>query len=292
MRDFMLISIVMAVKNECVYIESAIQSIRAQNFNNIEIIVVDDGSTDSTAEIVKSIASLDDRVFFEKNPFSGKVSAFKHGYGLAKGEYIALFAGDDIMPLGSLAKRVMDIKTMVSPSVLMSKIQVLSEDKKIDGILIPKKKGQGNPSGASIMFDKEAAKYLMDIPDSLPNEDTWMDFCLTYLPMLHVESHDDVACLWRVHSGNSITIKDDYQTFNKKFSKRMNVIEEFSKKYQEILPGDRTSYLEKLALAEKYRRKGEWFNILFSKIKFAEKVRFLAYSNKYFYAVRKTIRAI
>lgn len=288
----MLISVVMAVKNESAYIESAIQSIQSQNIEGMEIVVVDDGSTDSTYEIVKAIASVDSRITLDKNPSSGKVSAFKHGYGLAQGEYIALFAGDDIMPSGSLAKRVMDIKGIVSPSVLMSKIQVLSEDKKIDGILIPKKKGLGNPSGASIIFNREAAKYLMDIPDTLPNEDTWMDFCITYLPMLNVRSHDDVSCLWRVHSGNSITIKDSYQTFNKKFSKRMNVIGEFLKKYSNILPADRSAYLRNLACAEEARRKGGWLQILFAKISFSDKARFLAYSNKYFYAVRKIIRAI
>ena len=288
----MLISVLMAVKNECVHIESAIQSIQRQNVENIEIIVIDDGSTDSTVEIIKSIALTDGRIIFDNNPTSGKVSAFKHGYRLAQGECIALFAGDDIMPLDSLAKRMNDMQNMESPARLMSKIQVLSEDKRIDGILIPKRKGRGNPSGASIMFDRAAAKYLMDIPDSLPNEDTWMDFCLTYLPMLHVKSHDDVACLWRVHSGNSITIKDDYQTFNKKFSKRMNVIDEFLNKYKEILPIDRIAYLKNLSCAENYRRKGDWLDILFAKITLSDKLRFLAYSNKYFYAMRKIIRSI
>lgn len=286
------VSVVMAVKNEEKYIELAMRSVLEQSNIDVELIVIDDNSSDSTAEVIKNIASVDSRVIFDENKSSGKVSAFKHGYGLAQGEYIALFAGDDIMPSGSLIKRVMDIKGMLSPSVLMSKIQVLSEDKKIDGILIPKKKGLGNPSGASIMFNREAAQYLMDIPDTLPNEDTWMDFCITYLPMLNVRSHDDVSCLWRVHSGNSITIKDSYQTFNKKFSKRMNVIGEFLKKYSNILPADRSAYLRSLACAEEARRKGDWLQVLFAKISFSDKARFLAYSNKYFYTVRKIIRAI
>ena len=286
------VSVVMAVKNEERFIASAIRSVLSQEVSDIELIVVDDSSTDSTVDIVKSIVLADNRVVLKLNPLSGKVSAFKHGYELAQGEYTALFAGDDIMPPGSLAKRLADIGEMKSPSVLMSKIRVLSEDKKINGMLIPKKKGQGNPSGASIMFDKEAAKYLMDIPDALPNEDTWMDFCITYLPMLHVKSHDDVSCFWRVHLGNSITIRDDFQSFNKKFSSRMNVIHKFLKKYREILPENRISYLEKLASAEEYRRKGQWLNILFFNIALSDKARFLAYSNKYLYNLRKSISAI
>lgn len=196
------------------------------------------------------------------------------------------------MPPGSLLSRVRDIDRVISPSVLLSKIKVLSDDKKIDGILIPKKKGRGNPSGASIIFDKEAAKFLMDIPESLPNEDTWMDFCITYLPVLNVKSQDDVACLWRVHAGNSITIKDDYIVFNEKFSKRMDVIEEFLNRYRGILTSKSISHLNSLSHAENLRRKGAWIRILFSKINRSEKIRFLAYSNKYFYAARKIIRAI
>nr|WP_313290435.1 glycosyltransferase family 2 protein [Stutzerimonas nitrititolerans] len=286
------VSVVMAVKNEEKYIESAIRSILSQEVPDIELIVVDDNSSDSTADIVRSIALADGRVIFELNPSSGKVSAFKRGYELVQGKYIALFAGDDIMPPGSLAKRLAVIQEMRSPSVLMSKIRVISEDKKIDGMLIPKKAGRGNPSGASIMFDAEAAKYLMDIPEVLPNEDTWMDFCLTYLPMLYVKSHDDVSCFWRVHSGNSITIRDDFQTFNNKFSSRMNVINEFLKKYRGILAAERIFYLQKLACAEEFRRKGQWMNILFSNIALSDKARFLAYSNKYLYSLRKSLRAI
>lgn len=286
------VSIVMAVKNEERYITSAIQSILSQDLLDFELIVIDDGSSDSTTDIVKAIALTDKRVILELNASSGKVSAFKFGYALAKGEYVALFAGDDIMPPGSLAKRLLAIQGMVSPSVIMSKIQVLSEDKKIDGTLIPKQRGKGNPSGASIMFDREAAKYLMDIPDELPNEDTWMDFCLTYLPMLNVSSHDVVSCLWRVHPGNSITIKDEFKTFNKKFSLRMNVIDEFLRKYQDVLTAQRTAYLERLACAENFRRKGEWIRILFMRINLSDKIRFLAYSNGFLYRLRKSIRAI
>ncbi|NNT94906.1 glycosyltransferase family 2 protein [Stutzerimonas nitrititolerans] len=286
------VSVVMAVKNEEKYIGSAIQSVLNQDVLGVELIVVDDGSSDSTTDIVKAIALADDRVVLEFNASSGKVSAFKFGYALAKGEYIALFAGDDIMPPGSLAKRLLAIQGMLSPSVLMSKIQVLSEDKKIDGTLIPRQRGKGNPSGASIMFDREAAKCLMDIPEELPNEDTWMDFCLTYLPMLNVSSHDEVSCLWRVHSGNSITIKDEFQTFNKKFSLRMNVIDEFLRKYRGVLAAERLAYLEKLACAEDCRRKGKWIQILFMRINLSDKIRFLAYSNGFLYKLRKSIRAI
>ena len=72
----------------------------------------------------------------------------------------------------------------------------------------------------------------------------------------------------------------------------MNVIGEFLKKYSNILPADRSAYLRNLACAEEARSKGDWLKILFAKISFSDKARFLAYSNKYLYAVRKIIRAI
>lgn len=288
----MKVSIIMAVKNEEKHIKESIESILNQSVSGLELIVIDDNSSDSTCELIKLLALRDKRIVFERNPSSGKVSAFKHGYKLSSGQFVALFAGDDIMPVDSLSERLGVVTSMKSPAILISKIRVLSDDEKINGLLIPKKKGVGNPSGASIMFDRAAAKYLMDIPDMLPNEDTWMDFCITYLHFLHVQHDDGVACLWRVHSGNSITIKDNFEVFNQKFTKRMDVISKFKNKYNLILTKENVNYLSLLGVAENKRQRGKWLSILLSEIRLSDKLRFLFYSNQFFYSIRQTIRKI
>lgn len=286
------VSIIMAVKNEASHIKEAVDSILIQSISDFELIIVDDGSSDGTKQIISDIVSQDSRVFFFENPGAGKVSAFKYGYSHSNGAFIALFAGDDVMPADSLQARVSEVTEMVSPRVLLSKIQVISIDKNIHGLTIPKKKGVGNASGASIFFDRAAGQYLMDIPSELPNEDTWMELCLRFIPSLNVRSHDKVSCLYRVHLGNSISIKEDFEAFNLKFSSRMKAINKFIEKYRDIVGDKSLLYLEKLSEVERNRIKGNWIPILFSSISLAEKLRFISYSTPFFYNLRKRFREI
>lgn len=79
------------------YIESAIRSVLNQDLEQFELIVVDDGSTDSTLELVQRLAEIDSRIVVISNKFSKGVSgALNTGLELAKGEYIARADADDL----------------------------------------------------------------------------------------------------------------------------------------------------------------------------------------------------
>ena len=287
-----LISIISMVKNEEEFITEALDSILAQAGVELEIIVVDDYSTDSTFDILTDMSNVDSRLRAFKNTGKGKVDAFLYGCSKANGDYLAFFAGDDIMPEDSLLNRFNAMQNISSPAVLVSKIQVMSEDKKIDGILIPKTKGQGNPSGASIMIDRAAAKYILDIPASLPNEDTWMDLCIKYIKKLNVVHQDQVACFWRVHAGNSITIQQGFENFNMKFSSRMEALALFSEKYKLIMTQADRDTLLSIIKCEELRRESKSIRILFSDAPLQDKVRMFFYSNRLLFTIRRVLRAI
>lgn len=287
-----LVSIISMVKNEGKYIETAVLSILNQEGVDLELIVIDDFSTDNTFELLSNLAAADQRMRVFKNPGVGKVAAFKYGCSLASGQYFAFFAGDDIMPDNSLLRRLKEIKRLASPAVLLSKIQVMSEDKKIDGLLIPKAPGVGNPSGASIIIDRVSGKFLLDIPEELPNEDTWMDLCIRFIKDLNVKHEDGVACFWRVHAGNSITIKQGFDQFNKKFSARMKALSLFLDKYEDVLSEDDVEILKALIECELFRTKGRYMKILLSSAPLADKLRMLFYSNSFFFNVRRILRSI
>lgn len=90
-----MISCVMPTFNQANYLRSAIDSILAQRFTDFELIVVDDGSTDSTMKI---LASYDDprlRVFWKPNGGTG--TALNFGFRHALGEYETWFASDNVM---------------------------------------------------------------------------------------------------------------------------------------------------------------------------------------------------
>lgn len=90
-----LISIIIPVYNVQDYIRRCLDSILAQTYDNLEILLIDDGSTDKSGTIADEYSCLDDRikVFHKKN--TGLSAARNYGIQRAKGEYIAFIDSDD-----------------------------------------------------------------------------------------------------------------------------------------------------------------------------------------------------
>lgn len=93
MYDLPLVSVIIPVYNMEKYIYECMKSVLNQTYKNIEIIVVDDGSNDQTPEIIKEFKN---RVIIVKQINNGAASAINHGIRLAKGDYIAWLAADDV----------------------------------------------------------------------------------------------------------------------------------------------------------------------------------------------------
>lgn len=97
------ISVLIPTYNVELYIEEAIDSILNQTYRNIEIIVVDDCSTDNTFNIVKKIAANDNRLKVYRNNENRKISyTLNKALEYSTGEYIARMDGDDISALDKL----------------------------------------------------------------------------------------------------------------------------------------------------------------------------------------------
>lgn len=90
-----LISIIIPVFNIEGYIRKCIESIMQQSYSDIEIIIVDDGSTDKSGEICRKYADMDSRIVYLYQENQGSVGARKTGLVNAKGKYIVFADGDD-----------------------------------------------------------------------------------------------------------------------------------------------------------------------------------------------------
>lgn len=91
----MLISVIMAVYNDEKYIKEAIDSVLGQTYQDFEFIIIDDGSTDGTLQIIQSYR--DARILLLKNEKNkGLPYSLNRGIEAAKGKYIARMDGDDI----------------------------------------------------------------------------------------------------------------------------------------------------------------------------------------------------
>lgn len=90
------VSIVIPVFNREVFISLAVKSVLSQTFNNFELIILDDTSTDNTFNIIEKFLS-DSRVLAVRHPKNIGITANRnYGLSVARGEYIAMLDSDDI----------------------------------------------------------------------------------------------------------------------------------------------------------------------------------------------------
>ncbi|MGI9274940.1 MAG: glycosyltransferase [Endozoicomonas sp.] len=91
-----LVSFLMPVFNADNYLVESIESVLKQQYENIEFIIVDDGSTDSSPDVISYYRGKDSRVISVRQENQGVSAARNKGLTLAKGEYIALLDADDV----------------------------------------------------------------------------------------------------------------------------------------------------------------------------------------------------
>ncbi len=90
------VSVLLPVYNAARYVDVALGSIVAQTLTDFEAIVVDDGSTDASREILRRWADRDRRIVLLRRPNGGHTSALNQALGLARGEYLARMDADDV----------------------------------------------------------------------------------------------------------------------------------------------------------------------------------------------------
>lgn len=118
-----LFSVITPVYNNEKYITKAVESVLQQEFSDFEYIIVDDGSTDKTPQIVDKIAEEDERVrvIHQKNQWI--YASFNNGIREATGKYIYILNSDDRMREGMLAKMA-QIAQKYEPDVIWTQVLV------------------------------------------------------------------------------------------------------------------------------------------------------------------------
>lgn len=101
-----LVSVIIAACNAGPYIEATLASALKQTWTNLEVIVVDDGSTDDTAQRVANIAATDRRVRLFRQRNRGVAAARNRALQFARGEYIAPLDADDIWAPTKLERQI------------------------------------------------------------------------------------------------------------------------------------------------------------------------------------------
>ena len=100
------VSIIVPIYNLETYIELSVRSLLAQSYQNIEIILVDDGSKDNSLSLIKQLAAEDSRIVYTSQPNGGAAKARNTGLAMATGEYITFVDGDDMLSSNAISDNI------------------------------------------------------------------------------------------------------------------------------------------------------------------------------------------
>jgi glycosyltransferase involved in cell wall biosynthesis len=179
MNKDIFFSIIIPTYNRSSFIGKAIDSVLSQDYQHFEIIVVDDGSTDNTEEIVKKIKS--EKIIYCKTINSERGSARNYGSQQAKGDYITFLDSDDILLPHYFSTALENIIKYNSPAFLHLGYEVLNTDNtllfkvdrlKNDNILFLIKGNSLSCMGCFIRADKNLL-YRFNEDRNLAGSEDW-----------------------------------------------------------------------------------------------------------------------
>jgi len=113
MATSIAVSVIVPTYNRATLLLTALRSIAAQSFQDLELIVVDDGSTDRTRELVSALGNPKIRYFYQEN--RGAAAARNLGIKRSRGEFVAFLDSDDCWLEAKLERQVDLLQTQRSP---------------------------------------------------------------------------------------------------------------------------------------------------------------------------------
>lgn len=208
------VSYVVAAYNHEAYIQQLLQSLSAQTFADIEVIVVDDGSGDATADVAQTAAKEDPRISVWVRPHGGVVSARNFGIGKSSGQFLSVVDSDDVLPVHRTAVMVEALENDPAAALVYGEAQVERVKENVSfrfSQVYPPVDGSFSEAlfcnycfvpAASVMFRRKAFDATGAFWGPGPNSDylKWIELGFQgkaiYLP-------NQVLGTWRLHGKNA-----------------------------------------------------------------------------------------
>jgi len=131
-----LITVLMSVYNGERWLPECIQSVLEQTFTNLEFIIINDGSDDSSLQIISHFAKKDSRICFYDRRNYGLTNSLNYGIAKAQGEWIARIDADDIWSSNKLQKQIECIQMNTSFVLVGSGLFLIDENSNQCGVYI------------------------------------------------------------------------------------------------------------------------------------------------------------
>lgn len=123
-----MVSIVVPTYNQAQYIDYTLRSVIEQSYENWECIIVDDGSTDYTEDVVRKYTEKDSRFKYFKKGNEGASSARNYGLNNAKGDFIQFLDSDDFIHQDKLLKSIRLFDENKDSNIIISNFNMFRED--------------------------------------------------------------------------------------------------------------------------------------------------------------------
>lgn len=233
------VSVAMAAYNGEKYISAQIESILFCLSAGDELVVSDDGSTDKTAEIVKTYAAKDPRVKLLQGPQSGVVRNFENAISACTGDVIFLSDQDDLWHKDKVEKVLPLLKenTLVCHNAAIydnatGQTDGTVQDKIGQNATVFKNLVKNSFMGCCMAFKRELLNYAMPFPDKelIHIHDWWLGLlAIKYGKVAFISE-----CLidYRIHDSN--TLGFNKTTFGFKVKKRVNMLNTYRKRIKMI----------------------------------------------------------
>ena len=176
-----LVSIAMATYNGEKYLKEQLDSIYAQKYKHIEVIVTDDCSTDKTVEILEQYTKSHGLKYSVNEQNIGFVKNFERAITLCQGDYIALSDQDDIWEPNKIE---ILLESIENDLLIHSDCSLIDEQ---DNVISPQWKGEIKShkkfdnfvftnvvTGCTVLLNRELLKYCLPFPDNLAYHDWWL----------------------------------------------------------------------------------------------------------------------
>lgn len=160
MENGILVSVILASYNHADYIDQAIQSVLNQGIQNMEVIVVDDGSTDGTPERVEKIK--DSRLKLIRLKENRRFHPRNEGLTIAKGKYIAFQNSDDVWKQEKIIKQIEILEKNSQISGCFTMVEIIDENN-----FTLKKSWANNSFSAQSRSNIEWLRYFFDYGNCL-----------------------------------------------------------------------------------------------------------------------------
>jgi glycosyltransferase involved in cell wall biosynthesis len=206
--DPFFVSVIMPAYNAASFIPDAAESIRRQAYPRLELIIVDDGSTDRTAEVAKSLTDLN--VHYVYQPNGGPARARNHGLRLARGDVIALLDADDLWPPDRLRCQLRYLESDPLTEIVLGRFQCFRT--------VPHLGGGSDiqtTSPAVVNLLVGAALYRRKVFDRIGGFDEAMRYCEDADWFMRAREqdvpivvHHEVTLLYRRHQANMTRGRD------------------------------------------------------------------------------------